>query len=140
MALTCPACEEAVRRTDVECPSCGTELNPVAPPPKAPVSDSSKYAMIVGGVLVAALILIFMASGMGGSTCGECKGRKYVVCQNCKGGQAKCIYCKGTGVDQQTQSTCAKCNGTGTEGTCAKCRGNAKKSCPSCDGTGISLK
>jgi hypothetical protein len=140
MALTCPACDEAVRRTDVECPSCGTELNPVAPPPKAPVSDSSKYLMIVGGLLVGVLILVFMASGMGGSTCGECKGKKYVVCLNCKGGEAKCIYCKGNGFDQQTQSTCLKCNGTGKAGVCEKCHGNPKKTCPSCNGTGESLK
>jgi len=140
MALTCPACDEAVKRTDIECPSCGTELNPVAPPPKAPVSDSSKYMMIVGGVLVAAIILIFMASGMGGSTCGECKGRKTVTCQNCKGGDVKCIYCKGQGTDQQTQSTCLKCNGSGKAGSCDKCHGNPKKACPSCNGTGESLK
>ena len=142
MALTCPACDEAVKRTDVECPGCGTELNPVAPPPKAPVSDSSKYMMIVGGILVAVLILVFMASGMGSSPCGECKGKKYVTCKNCTGGNAKCIYCKGRGYDEQTQSTCLKCQpaGSGQAGVCEKCRGNPRKACPTCDGTGISPK
>jgi hypothetical protein len=136
MALKCPACDEAVKRTDVECPSCGTELNPVAPPPKAPVSDSSKYLIIVGVLVVAAAILIFVASGMQGGPCAACKGKRYTVCVNCKDGVKKCAGCKGTGFDQQTQGTCLTCSGSGRRDVCPKCNDNPKRQCLTCDGTG----
>lgn len=136
MALKCPACDEAVKRTDVECPSCGTEMNPVAPPPKAPVSDSSKYMIIVGVLVVAAAILIFVASGMQGGPCPSCKGKRIEICSNCKGGVAKCDLCRGTGFDPQTQSTCQRCAGRGTKDTCPRCNGNSKKTCLTCGGSG----
>jgi hypothetical protein len=136
MALSCPACDEAVRRSDVECPSCGTELNPVTAPPPAPTSDSTKYMIIVGSLVIGAAILIFISSGMGTSSCGECKGKGVSICQNCKGGSIKCGMCKGNGSDPQTFSTCARCNGSGTSSVCTVCKGNSKRTCGTCQGVG----
>ena len=137
MAFNCPECGEVVSQTAASCKHCGVDLTEVAPPPPAPPNDAVKYITIVGIILTVCLVLYFVTTGMTTSQkCNECKGRKVIVCTNCKDGPPRCTGCKGTGKDQGTFSTCGRCNGTGSSARCEACKGEPKKTCKVCGGTG----
>lgn len=134
----CPECDAPVAVNARSCKACG--LGEGEPPPYAkvgpPRSDGASYGIIIGVIVGIIVVVLFLASFMGGTTCGECKGKKVVVCGNCRDGVAKCVLCKGTGSDPQTFSTCMQCQGRGTASTCAKCKGDPKRACPTCGGKG----
>ena len=134
----CPECEAPVPVNARTCKACG--LGEGEPPPYArvgpPRSDGATYGIIIGGLVAAVVVVLFLASFMGGQTCGECNGKKIVTCGSCTSGVAKCVMCKGSGSDPQTFSTCMTCQGKGSGGSCQKCGGDGKKICPSCDGKG----
>ena len=132
--MNCPDCQAEIQGRPEQCPECGIELRAPAPPRKQ--SDAAKYAIIAVSVLVVLGVLAFVASNMGGSTCKECKGKGYTLCMNCKDGVNKCLSCKGTGSDLQTFSTCQACNGKRVTPVCQRCKGQPKKSCPTCQGSG----
>jgi hypothetical protein len=138
--MKCPECKATVGPDDIECKQCGMELDapPPPPPPRREMSDGSKYGIIVGVLLVGAVILVLIAGSMSSSVCKECKGKGVVSCFTCKGGKdsPKCLWCKGTGSDPQTFSTCEHCRGTGGAQQCPKCQGRGKWTCPSCGGEG----
>lgn len=134
----CPECDASVGKSDAACKSCGAELGAMAPPPApSQPSNAAQYGIIIGVIVVAAVLLIFLSGAMGSSRCKECKGKGVVICQVCKGGTPKCQNCKGSGSDPQTFSTCAMCGGKGTAGVCYNCKGNWKHPCRSCEGAGV---
>ncbi len=139
MASSCPACGEDVSATALSCKHCGAEFEPAVAAKKKPrdMGDGAKYGIIIGGLLIAVVVIVGIASGMGGSkTCPDCRGRKTIVCTNCKDGRPKCSGCKGTGRDPQTYSTCQRCSGKGDAAACPKCQGKERWSCTTCSGSG----
>jgi hypothetical protein len=132
----CPECGKPVDLKDEACKSCGFELEEAPPPPPKPKSDAAQYGIIIGIIVAIAVVLLIFSSAMGSTTCKDCKGKGFVKCLNCKDGRNRCIVCKGSGADPQTQSTCMHCGGKGVTPECERCKGQPKKPCPSCGGTG----
>lgn len=135
----CPECDAPVAHDARSCKNCG--LGEGEPPPYARIaparSDGASYGMVIGiGAAIIVGVLILTALFTGGADCRECKGKKVVVCWNCKDGIAKCALCKGSGADPQSFAKCMTCQGTGKVTPCPKCHGNPKKTCPTCGGKG----
>jgi hypothetical protein len=72
------------------------------------------------------------------ATCTACNGQKMVVCPVCHGVTPKCEVCKGEG-----KRSCLLCRGTGTIQAsgqvgqkCPDCGGSGKKTCNICNGKG----
>ena len=140
MSMSCASCGAAMASADPACPSCG-QARP-GPRRAAPKSDDALQYVKIIGILVVAIVAVLIVAGMmgpGSKPCGECNGKKVIVCSNCADGQPKCIPCKGSGLDLGTHSTCSDCGGKGTAASCnnPKCRGKKKWTCPTCTGTGI---
>jgi hypothetical protein len=137
--ITCPECGKPIKDAAADvCPHCNVEL--AAAPPPAPVrkpDDTQKYMILVGSLVGIVLLVLLASSFMKGTAdCRDCKAKGYITCDNCKTGKAKCLFCKGTGNDPQTFSTCPQCNGSGTAPVCPRCQGRTKITCPACGGTG----
>jgi len=137
--VDCPECGKPVSETAPSCKHCGAEFGDAAPPPprRQEMGDSAKYMIIIGSIVAIVAVVLLVASGMGGTKhCGDCKGKGTLICTNCREGTPKCGGCKGSGKDPQTFSTCATCNGSGAASVCPKCKGEPKRKCPSCGGSG----
>jgi hypothetical protein len=139
MSMACASCGAAMASADPACPSCGQ----ARPGPRRAASSSSddalQYVKIIG-ILVVAVVVVLIVAGMmgkGAQACGECNGKKVIVCVNCEDGRNKCRPCKGSGIDPGTHSTCADCGGKGATASCWKCQGKKKWNCPTCKGTGV---
>ena len=138
MSLPCPSCGAAMAAADPACPSCG-QAKPAARAKASSSDDALQYVKIIGILVVVVVVILIVAGMMGPSavTCGDCRGRKAIVCLNCDTGRNLCLNCKGTGADPQTFSTCPRCKGKGDTATCERCGGHPKKTCPTCKGSGL---
>ncbi len=132
--MNCPDCQAEIKGRPAACPECGIELR--APAPRPQQSDAVKYIVIAVSIIAVLAVLGFVASNMGDSPCPECKGKRVILCENCKDGTNRCLQCKGGGFDLGTQSTCSVCMGKKVTTTCMKCKGTPSKQCRTCEGTG----
>jgi hypothetical protein len=72
-------------------------------------------------------------------TCNLCDGEGELDCENCNGGEIRCVTCDGDG-----EVTCPACDGSGSgkeigDGEledCEVCNGTGNKKCEDCDGYG----
>jgi hypothetical protein len=138
MSPVCASCGAAMATSDPACPSCGQAK--AAPVRRAATSDDAfQYVKIIGILVVVVAVVLIVASmmGPGAQVCGDCHGKKVMVCENCADGVNRCYDCKGTGVDRGTFSTCLKCSGKGSTPSCWKCGGKSKWNCKTCKGTGL---
>ena len=138
MSLPCPSCGAAMAASDPACPSCG-QAKSFSRPKAASSDDVLQYVKLVGILVVVVVVVVIIAGmmGPGAQACTDCRGRKVTICDNCADGVNKCSYCKGSGVDPGTFSTCLKCSGKGGTPACWKCGGRPKTACPTCKGTGL---
>lgn len=138
MSLACPSCGAAMAASDPACPSCGQAKAPSRP--RASSSDDALQYVKIIGILVVVVVVVLIVAGMMGQSpgvCGDCKGKKTVVCTNCASGRNICRNCEGRGHDLQHFGTCATCKGKGETPSCMRCGGNPKSTCKTCKGTGL---
>ena len=138
MSLPCPSCGAAMAASDPACPSCG-QARPASRPKAASSDDVLQYVKLVGILIVAVVVVVIVTGlmGPGAQTCTDCKGKKVNICGNCESGRNLCIACKGHGIDLQTHSTCSECKGKGDTPACRRCGGKPKTTCKTCKGTGL---
>ncbi|KAA0226239.1 MAG: hypothetical protein HND42_02025 [Armatimonadetes bacterium] len=60
------------------------------------------------------------------SVCSLCNGTGMRDCEKCKGGEAECVFCHGSG--KMGSEKCGNCEGDG-QAMCLKCKGSGEVPC-----------